>query len=88
MPIISQFYGIIITMYFNDNEQHNLPHIHVQYAEHNCTFDLEGKIMVGNIPNKQKKLVEAWIEIHKEELNALWSIVQSGNEAFKIDPLK
>lgn len=88
MPIVSQFYGIIISMYFNDKEQHNLPHIHVQYAEYNSTFDLKGNKIVGKIPKKQQKLVEAWIEIHKEELNALWTIVQNGNEIFRIEPLK
>lgn len=88
MPTISQFYGIIISMFFNDNEQHHLPHIHVQYAENNATYDLEGKLLVGNIPNKQKKLVEAWIEIHKDELYKLWNLIQDGKETFKIEPLK
>lgn len=88
MPTISQFYGIVISMFFNDNEQHHLPHIHVEYSGNNATYDLEGNLIVGNIPNKQRKLVEAWIEIHKEELNSLWHIVQEGREAFKIEPLK
>jgi hypothetical protein len=34
MPAISMFYGIIIYMYFMDNKQHNTPHIHVKYQEH------------------------------------------------------
>lgn len=88
MPTISQFYGIIISIFFNDNEQHHLPHIHVQYAENNATYDLEGKLLVWNIPNKQKKLVEAWIEIHKDELYKLWNLIQDGKETFKIEPLK
>lgn len=54
MPIVSQFYGIIISMYFNDIDKHHLPHIHVQYAEHRCTFDFNGNILSGKIPNKQK----------------------------------
>lgn len=33
MPTISMFYGIIIYMYFNDNKQHKLPHIHVKYQD-------------------------------------------------------
>ncbi len=31
MPIISKFYGIIIRMYFKNNEQHKFPHIHAYY---------------------------------------------------------
>lgn len=29
MPVISMFYGIIVMMYFFDDEQHKRPHIHV-----------------------------------------------------------
>ena len=86
MPIVSQFYGIIISMFFNDTDKHHLPHIHVQYAEYRCTF--EGNILSGNIPNKQRKLVQAWIEIRKEDLNTLWNMLQSGDGCFTIEPLK
>lgn len=44
--------------------------------------------MKGNIPNKQSKLVEAWIAIHIEEINALWKLMQEDNEFFTIEPLK
>ncbi len=33
MPVISMFYGIIISLYFLDNKRHHLPHIHAKYAE-------------------------------------------------------
>ena len=88
MPIVLQFYGIIISMYFNDTDKHHLPHIHVQYAEYRCSIDLDGNILSGTIPNKQKKLVFAWIELRKEELITLWNMLQSGNGAFTIEPLK
>ena len=88
MPTISQFYGIIVSMFFDDNDRHHLPHIHVEYSGKNSTFDLEGNLIVGSIPIKQKKLVEAWIEIHKEELYKLWYLVQEGKDIFKIEPLK
>ena len=88
MPIVSQFYGIIISMFFNDTDRHHLPHIHVQYAEYRCSIDFNGNLLSGNIPNKQRKLVEAWIEIRKEELIALWNILQSGSNGFTIEPLK
>lgn len=88
MPIISQFYGIIVKMFFNDNLQHNLPHIHVEYGEYKATFDLESNMLNGKIPQKQRKLVEAWILIHQEELKALWKIMNEDNGFFKIEPLK
>ena len=88
MPIISQFYGIVISMYFNDNDRHHKPHIHVQYGELNCVFDFDGNILAGTIPKKQKKLIEAWIELRKEELISLWDVVQKGEGSFYIEPLK
>ena len=88
MPIVSQFYGIIISMYFNDTDRHHLPHIHVQYAEYRCIVDFDGNILSGTIPNKQKKLIVAWIELRKEDLITLWNMLQSGNGTFTIEPLK
>jgi len=49
---------------------------------------LSGKCIKGSLPKKQSKMVEAWIEIHSEELNLLWEIMQEENEFFTIEPLK
>lgn len=89
MPIISQFYGIIIRIYFNDSEQHYLKHIHVQYNEYDAVYSIKNiTLLEGKLPSKQHKLVVAWMEIHKEELTALWEVSQNDGEIFKIDPLK
>ena len=74
--------------FFNDSDKHHLPHIYVQYSEYRCVFDFNGNILSGNIPNKQRKLIEACIEIRKEDLNTLWNILQDGNNGFTIEPLK
>lgn len=87
MPIISQFYGIIVSMYFIDNEQHNLPHIHVRYNEYKAVYDFETNLLNGKLPTKQTKLIEAWIIIHKEELITLWNVMQEDGKIFKIKPL-
>lgn len=88
MPIISQFYGIIIQMFFNEKGKHNQPHIHVKYNEYKAVYNLDGDIIEGKLPKKQRKLIEAWIYIHAEELNSLWNIMQEQGEFFKIEPLK
>ena len=89
MPIVSQFYGIIIRIYFNDTEQHYLEHIHVQYNEYDAVYSIQNiKVLEGKLPQKQHKLVIAWMEIHKEELTALWNVCQNDGEIFKIDSLK
>ncbi|MBQ3415017.1 MAG: DUF4160 domain-containing protein [Clostridia bacterium] len=41
MPIVSQFYRIIIRIYFNDTEQHYLEHIHVQYNEYDAVYSIK-----------------------------------------------
>jgi len=89
MPTISFFYGIVVQMFSYDNQQHHNPHIHVVYQDYEAVFSIEdGSIIEGKMPNKQRRLMEAWIEIHKEELIADWGLAVSGQEIFKIDPLK
>jgi len=89
MPAISMFYGIIIYMYFVDNKQHKLPHIHVKYQEHEVIVEIpNGDILEGSIPKPKMKLLKAWIEIHQDELIADWELAISGEQPFKIDPLR
>lgn len=38
MPILSMFYGIIVRMYYSDNKQHHVPHIHVEYGSDHAVF--------------------------------------------------
>ncbi len=89
MPVISVFYGLIVTMYFFDNKKHHLPHIHVKYQDNEAVFSVpEGKLLEGFLPKNKEKLVVAWIEIHKEDLIADWRLACEGQQVFKIDPLK
>ena len=89
MPIISMFYGIVIRMFYLDNKEHKLPHIHVEYQDFQAAVSIpEGNILAGNLPNDKLKLVMAWIEIHKEELLADWKLAINGETVFKIDALK
>jgi hypothetical protein len=88
MPIISMFYGIIIYMYVLDVEKYHLAHIHVKYAEFTATMNInDGEILAGNLPRKQLRLVQAWIELHQDELMADWDIAINGQQPYKISPL-
>jgi len=75
-------------MYFNDEERHHLPHFHVKYGEYEASFDLDGSLIVGSFPNRQTKYVVAWADIHRDELSALWDIMQSEDQYFKIKGLE
>jgi hypothetical protein len=51
MPVISMFYGIIISLYYIDNKQHHRPHIHVKYQEHEAVVAIpDGEVIEGGIP--------------------------------------
>ena len=72
-----------------DNVQHNIPHIHVDYAEYSASIAIgDSRTLAGEFPNKQKKLVDAWIEIHRDELMADWSLAVAGELPYKIEPLR
>lgn len=42
MPTISMFYGIVIRLYFYDDQRHKLPHIHAKYQDHEASFSIPG----------------------------------------------
>ncbi|MCL2108055.1 MAG: DUF4160 domain-containing protein [Oscillospiraceae bacterium] len=88
MPLISSFYGVLIYIYNEKNSKHHKPHFHAKYAEFKAVYDFEGNCIQGSLPNKQSKLVEAWIAIHEDELNAAWTAWQDSNEIVKIDGLR
>lgn len=89
MPTISMFYGVLIFMYFYDNKKHSRPHIHAEYAESEASIAIDdGSILSGNIPPSKLRLVQAWIEIHREDLQANWKLAVAGEPVFKIDPLR
>ena len=88
MPIISMFYGIIIRMYLIDNLHHNTPHFHAKYAEFEASIGIEeGEVLAGELPRKQLRLVQAWLELHRDDLLVDWEIAVSGENPYKIPPL-
>ena len=89
MPTISMFYGIVISLYFFDNEKHHIPHIYAKYQGDEAVFSiLDGELIEGKLPSSKTRLVQAWIEIHYEDLLADWSLAIEGEAIFKIDPLR
>lgn len=68
--------------------KHNVPHIHAEYSGEEVVVSLDGDIIEGSIPKNKQKLVDAWIEIHREDLLANWKLLSEGQQFFRIDPLK
>ena len=89
MPTISLFYGIVVMMLYRDTDRHHLPHIHVRYADHKASIAIEdGRIIEGDFPVRQLKLVQAWVEIHREDLMADWALAVVGEPVVRIPPLQ
>lgn len=88
MPLISQFYGILIYIYVELGGHHNKPHVHAKYGEFEISITLDGKIINGNMPLKQMKLIQAWIELHCEEIEAAWYVYNKDGEILKIKGLE
>ncbi len=85
MPEISLFYGIRVTMNWND---HDPPHFHVQYAEYKATILIQENVLdKGFIPSRQLKLVLAWGELHKDELMQNWELARDDKPLNRINPL-
>ena len=86
MPIISVFFGIIIRMYYDD---HNPPHIHVEYQGNKALLDFWGNILKGDLQSRTAlRLVRDWIDLRDEELLEDWKLARKGEEMKKIDPLR
>ena len=66
-----------------------MPHIHAKFQGQDASFSIvDGAVLAGDIPTAKAKLVQAWIEIHREELVADWELAVNGQPPFPIDPLR
>jgi hypothetical protein len=88
MPTISMFYGLLIKMFFKDNEKHKSPHIHAEYQGQVAVYSIPGgNVLAGELPPNKHKLVVAWIEIHQEDILADWELAVKGQKPFPIKGL-
>jgi hypothetical protein len=89
MPELSRFFGIIIRMYSEPGSAHNEPHFHAYYQGDPAVFTISPVGMfAGYIPRKQQRFVEAWAELHQEELLAAWDFLLHGRRVNPIKPLE
>ena len=86
MPQISDFFGIIIRMFY---DEHNPPHFHAQYGEYQCCIDIRTfGVIEGNLPARVLGLVVEWAILHKEELLNNWNNIEMKKPLSKIAPLQ
>ena len=87
MPELSRFFNIVIKMLYADNRQHNKPHVHVLFAEHEASVGIDGELLAGSLPVKQMRILSAWLAIHEEERYAAWNKAVRNEPPGKIAPL-
>jgi hypothetical protein len=76
-------------MYWEAGARHHTPHFHAYYQESMAIFSIDPvEQMEGSMPRRQVRLVEAWAELHQEELTRDWQRLQAGQRPLPIEPLK
>jgi hypothetical protein len=85
VPRVSEFYGIVIYMYFRD---HGPPHFHAVYAGQEAVLSIRGlRLLEGRLPRRALALVRAWGKLHREELEQDWNLARAGCPLRRIAPL-
>jgi hypothetical protein len=85
MPTLSIFFGIVIQMYWSD---HNPPHFHALYAEHEALIDIQTlEVLRGSLPKRALAMVLEWTQEHQAELLAAWELASRNEQPGKIEPL-
>jgi hypothetical protein len=86
MPIISQFYGIIIRMFYND---HAPPHFHAIYGEYELLICISPiTILEGKAPGRVRSMVLEWAALHQIELLENWERCRQAEPLSSVDPLE
>ena len=86
MPRISEFFGIVIYMYYNDHMQ---PHFHAEYGEHEAIYEIDTlDVMRGDLPRRAHALVIEWASEHRAELRDDWERARQEKPLEKIEGLE
>lgn len=85
MPEISRFFGIAITMFYNE---HGVPHFHARYGEHRASVEVESGLIRGDLPPRVAGLVLEWRAKHIAELLENWVRARTGEPLAQIPPLE
>jgi len=86
VPAISRFFGITISMYFED---HGYPHFHAYHADGSARIRID-KLMVldSSLRRRQLRFVLAWAELHQKELMENWRRARTREKLLEIEPLR
>ena len=76
-------------MFAEAGSQHHVAHFHAYYQSEVGIFSIDPvELIAGALPIRQRRLVEAWAELHQAELKADWQRLQEGRRPAPIEPLR
>ncbi|MBA2713169.1 MAG: DUF4160 domain-containing protein [Rubrobacteraceae bacterium] len=76
-------------MYWETGTPHHSPHFHAYYQDDVAIYGVDPvELMAGSLPRRQRRLVEAWAELHQQELTDDWQRLQAGQSPLPIQPLE
>jgi hypothetical protein len=85
VPRISEFYGIVIAMYYRE---HRVPHFHATYAGEIVVVSIQsGEVLAGRVPARALRLIQEWCDLHRDELRLTWARARDNAPLVRIDPL-
>lgn len=85
MPRISEFFGIVIALYYQD---HSPPHFHALYAGHEALLRIDTlEVLAGSLPRRALALVLEWAALHRAALAEDWEQARQGRPLASIPPL-
>jgi hypothetical protein len=86
MPRVSQFFGIVVYMYYND---HLPPHFHAEYGEHEAIYEIDTlDVTRGGLPRRAHALVLEWATLHRNELRHDWERARMEKPLVEIEGLE
>ena len=85
MPTISTFFGIVITMYWDD---HNPAHFHARYGEYEAVVEIKSGIVSGKFPPRVLGLVQEWRILNEQALIEDWELCRKQEVLKQIKPLE
>ena len=86
MPEISRFFGLIITLNYND---HAPPHFHVRYGDFKALVGIQSlSLLHGQLPPRAHGLAVEWAALHQQELMEDWELARQQAPLKKIKPLE
>lgn len=86
MPRVSEFFGLVISMFYND---HPPPHFHAVYAQYEAIVGVDPiRVLEGQLPCRLQSLVFEWTAMYQTELRENWELARAHEPLKRILPLE